>query len=76
MKTLTRIIVGLLLFAVVAGFFPGLVSAEINHHADEVYGCMPDEVAAHLIESGAFSTSGSGIILCIVGYTAVYRALP
>ena len=76
MKKLNEIIIGLLLFVAVAGFFPSRVSAEINHHTGEVYGCMPDDVAAHLLESGAFSTSGSGLILCIEGYTAVYHALP
>ena len=76
MKKLNEIIIGLLLFVAVAGFFPGRVSAEINHHTGEVYGCMPNHIATHLLESGAFSPTGSGLILCIEGYTAVYHALP
>ncbi|MCR4324756.1 MAG: hypothetical protein NUV69_03665 [Candidatus Curtissbacteria bacterium] len=79
MKLLTRGTVGLLVLAFVAVLVPGSASAEINHSSTSgnLYGCMPDNVATRLVESGAFTTSGSSeFILCVDGYTAVYRVLP
>ena len=77
MKTTFRGITGLLLAT--AALVPNLVSAAgfLNHAPHELFGCAPDSIAAHLIGSGAFSTSGGPIvILCAQGYTAVHRVLP
>ncbi|OGK24773.1 hypothetical protein A2954_00900 [Candidatus Roizmanbacteria bacterium RIFCSPLOWO2_01_FULL_37_12] len=76
MKKIQSFIIGILLFVAVVGFVPGRVSAEINHGVLGLYGCMPDEIAATLLESGAFSISGSYVILCVEGYKAVYKDLP
>ena len=79
MKKIYGGIIALFLLVFIAVATPSAVSAEINHYsfANELYGCMPDEVAAKFVESGAFTTSASSvIIICVEGYTPVYRVLP
>jgi len=79
MKKIYRGIIALFLVVSVAITVLSTVSAEMNYDSsnNELYGCMPDDVAAVLVESGAFTTSGSMIIKCLWGYTtAVYRVLP
>src|SRR3989338_2122988 len=76
MKKIYGGIIAIFLLVVVAVATPSAVSAEINHtFPNQLYGCMPDAVAARLIESGAFTTSGGVAILCVEGYTPVYRVL-
>ena len=73
-------ICGLLLFIAVASLAPSVESAGkwINVIPGvELYGCVPDELAVHLLSGGGFATTGSPVvILCISGYTPVYRVLP
>ncbi|MBI4067214.1 hypothetical protein HY407_02430 [Candidatus Gottesmanbacteria bacterium] len=70
----------LLLLVSVAIVTPGTVSAQkwINViPGTELFGCVPEKLATHLLSSGGFSSIGSPVvILCSEGYTAVYRVLP
>lgn len=81
MKTLVGIISGLLLVVAVAGFAPSHSDASgflgVNQSANELVGCVPDEIATALLDTGQFAAGGGNVlILCSEGYTPVHKVLP
>ena len=78
MKTLVGGIIGLLLVVAVAGFAPvsALGFLHVNQPTNEILGCVPDEMATVLLDTGQFATGGNAVILCVEGYTPVFKALP
>lgn len=77
MKVFISAVVGLLLIVVGAGILPGNVSAQMVRDAfGDMYACMPTSVAEVLFAHGAFSETGNIVVLCIEGYTPVFRDLP
>ena len=78
MKTFVGVVVGLLLVVAVAGFAPGSASAffNVNQFYNELYGCVPDEIATVLLDTGQFTPGGNVVVLCVEGYTPVFKALP
>ena len=54
---------------------PDLNIYELSDGSRWIAGCAEDDVAAHLLSSAAFQSSGPLSVLCLVGYTAVYKEL-
>ena len=54
---------------------PDLNMYEFSDGSRWIAGCADDDVAAQMLASGAFQSSGPISVLCLVGYTAVYKEL-
>lgn len=74
MKIFLGTIASFIIFVAIAVFVPGRASAREYQYI--VFGCVPDEIAAHLVAIGRFTTQGIPGILCVEGYTPVYLELP
>ena len=59
---------------------PGAAEASLSVYTDSdgnrwLTGCVPDNVAANLVEHGGFTVGGPTTILCVLGYTLVSKPL-
>jgi hypothetical protein len=58
-----------------AGATPDLSVLEQSEGSRWIVGCAENDMAARLIATEAFQSAGPVPILCVVGYTAIYKEL-
>ena len=64
-----------LVVATSAGGAPSLSVHELPDGSRWLVGCADEDVAAQMVASGQFESTGPVGILCIVGYAAVHRRI-